>query len=127
MCFSVAAALTESSLRCRSAPRRGRRSYIRPYSGTKGSSSPERGIHPPGEGTATLAPRRKSCRRGETCDVDAGAGLVGLLVGLLVGPVADRIATNAPRHDPLPRRVSRSPPLALATLRPPPLPRRRPP
>jgi leader peptidase (prepilin peptidase)/N-methyltransferase len=28
--------------------------------------------------------------------VNLGAGLVGLLLGLLVGPVADRIATNAP-------------------------------
>jgi leader peptidase (prepilin peptidase)/N-methyltransferase len=28
--------------------------------------------------------------------VDVGAGLVGLFLGLLVGPVADRIATNAP-------------------------------
>jgi len=28
--------------------------------------------------------------------VDLGAGLVGLLLGLLVGPVADRVATNAP-------------------------------
>jgi leader peptidase (prepilin peptidase) / N-methyltransferase len=28
--------------------------------------------------------------------VDVGAGLVGLLLGLVVGPVADRVATNAP-------------------------------
>jgi leader peptidase (prepilin peptidase)/N-methyltransferase len=28
--------------------------------------------------------------------VDVGAGLVGLLLGLLVGPIADRVATNAP-------------------------------
>jgi leader peptidase (prepilin peptidase)/N-methyltransferase len=28
--------------------------------------------------------------------VDLGAGLVGLLLGLLVGPLADRVATNAP-------------------------------
>ena len=28
--------------------------------------------------------------------MDVGAGLVGLLLGLLVGPIADRVATNAP-------------------------------
>jgi leader peptidase (prepilin peptidase)/N-methyltransferase len=28
--------------------------------------------------------------------VDVGAGLAGLLLGLLVGPIADRVATNAP-------------------------------
>jgi leader peptidase (prepilin peptidase) / N-methyltransferase len=47
--------------------------------------------------------------------VDVGAGLVGLLAGLLVGPLADRVATNAPLHDPLLRRVPRSPRLALLT------------
>jgi leader peptidase (prepilin peptidase) / N-methyltransferase len=41
--------------------------------------------------------------------VDVGAGLVGLLAGLLVGPLADRVATNAPLHDPLLRSVPRSP------------------
>jgi prepilin signal peptidase PulO-like enzyme (type II secretory pathway) len=45
--------------------------------------------------------------------VDVGAGLVGLLAGLLVGPLADRLATNAPLHEPLVRRVPRSPRLAL--------------
>jgi leader peptidase (prepilin peptidase)/N-methyltransferase len=48
--------------------------------------------------------------------VDAGAGLVGLLAGLLVGPLADRLATNAPLHDPLLRSVPRSPRLALVAL-----------
>jgi len=48
--------------------------------------------------------------------VDAGAGLVGLLAGLLVGPLADRLATNAPLHDPLLRRVPRSPRLVLVVL-----------
>lgn len=43
------------------------------------------------------------------------AGVVGLLVGALVGPLADRLATNAPKHDPLLRRVPRSPRLALVT------------
>jgi leader peptidase (prepilin peptidase)/N-methyltransferase len=47
--------------------------------------------------------------------VDVGAGVVGLLVGLLVGPVADRLATNAPLHDPLLQRVPRSPRLPLVT------------
>jgi prepilin signal peptidase PulO-like enzyme (type II secretory pathway) len=40
--------------------------------------------------------------------VDVAAGLVGLLAGLLIGPVADRVATNSPRHDPLLRSVPRS-------------------
>jgi leader peptidase (prepilin peptidase)/N-methyltransferase len=41
--------------------------------------------------------------------VDVAAGLVGLLAGVLVSPLADRIATNAPLHDPLLRSVPRSP------------------
>jgi leader peptidase (prepilin peptidase) / N-methyltransferase len=48
--------------------------------------------------------------------VDLAAGLVGLLAGVLVGPVADRIATNAPLHDPLLRSVSSSPRLPLIVL-----------
>jgi leader peptidase (prepilin peptidase)/N-methyltransferase len=48
--------------------------------------------------------------------VDLAAGLVGLLAGVLVGPVADRIATNAPLHDPLLRSVPRSPRLPLVVL-----------
>ena len=48
--------------------------------------------------------------------VDAGAGLVGLLAGLLVGPLADRLATNAPLHDPLLRSAPRSPRLVLVVL-----------
>jgi len=48
--------------------------------------------------------------------VDVGAGLVGLLVGLGVSPVADRVATNAPLHDPLLRSVPRSPRLWLVAL-----------
>jgi leader peptidase (prepilin peptidase) / N-methyltransferase len=48
--------------------------------------------------------------------VDVAAGLVGLLLGVLVGPVADRVATNAPRHDPLLRSVPRSPRLPMVTL-----------
>jgi leader peptidase (prepilin peptidase) / N-methyltransferase len=75
--------------------------------------------HPPGEGMP-LGPasrsRRKSAGGAESFDVDAGAGLVGLLAGVLVGPVADRLATNAPLHDPLLRRVPRSPRLPLVVL-----------
>jgi leader peptidase (prepilin peptidase)/N-methyltransferase len=52
----------------------------------------------------------------ESRSVDLAAGLVGLLAGVLVGPVADRIATNAPLHDPLLRSTPRSPRLALVVL-----------
>jgi leader peptidase (prepilin peptidase)/N-methyltransferase len=48
--------------------------------------------------------------------VDVAAGLVGLVAGLLVSPLADRIATNAPLHDPLLRSVPRSPRLPLVAL-----------
>jgi leader peptidase (prepilin peptidase)/N-methyltransferase len=48
--------------------------------------------------------------------VDVAAGLVGLLAGLLVSPLADRIATNAPLHDPLLRSVPRSSRLLLVLL-----------
>jgi len=48
--------------------------------------------------------------------MDLAAGLVGLLLGVLVGPLADRIATNAPLHDPLLRSVPRSPRLPLVLL-----------
>ncbi|MDQ3379910.1 MAG: A24 family peptidase [Actinomycetota bacterium] len=47
--------------------------------------------------------------------MNLGAGLVGLLAGLVVGPLADRLATNAPLHDPLLRRVPFSPRLPLVT------------
>jgi len=47
--------------------------------------------------------------------VNLGAGLVGLLAGLVVGPLADRLATNAPLHEPLLRRVPFSPRLPLVT------------
>jgi leader peptidase (prepilin peptidase) / N-methyltransferase len=53
---------------------------------------------------------------GEPRSVDVAAGLVGLLAGVLVSPLADRIATNAPVHEPLLRSVPRSGrlPLVLA-------------
>ncbi len=47
--------------------------------------------------------------------MNLGAGLVGLLAGLVVGPLADRLATNAPLHEPLLRRVPFSPRLPLVT------------
>jgi leader peptidase (prepilin peptidase)/N-methyltransferase len=40
--------------------------------------------------------------------VNVAAGVVGLLLGTLVAPLADRIATNAPLHEPLLRHVPRS-------------------
>ena len=48
--------------------------------------------------------------------MDVGAGLVGLLVGLVVSPLADRVATNAPLHDPLLKSVPRSRRLWLVAL-----------
>ena len=48
--------------------------------------------------------------------VDLAAGLVGLFLGVLVSPLADRIATNAPLHDPLLRSVPRSPRFPLVLL-----------
>jgi leader peptidase (prepilin peptidase)/N-methyltransferase len=48
--------------------------------------------------------------------VDVGAGVVGLLAGLVLSPLADRLATNAPLHDPLLKAVPRSPRLWLVAL-----------
>jgi prepilin signal peptidase PulO-like enzyme (type II secretory pathway) len=45
--------------------------------------------------------------------VDVAAGVVGLLAGLAVGPLADRLATNAPIGAPLLERVPFSPRLPL--------------
>ena len=47
--------------------------------------------------------------------MDLAAGLVGLLAGVAVGPVADRLATNAPVGAPLLARVPFSPRLPLVT------------
>ena len=52
----------------------------------------------------------------ESVLVDASAGLAllaGLLAGAAVGPLADRVATNAPLHQPLLAAVPRSPRLPL--------------
>ena len=48
--------------------------------------------------------------------MDLAAGIAGLLLGALVAPVADRIATNAPLHEPLLRNVPRSSRLPLVLL-----------
>ena len=48
--------------------------------------------------------------------MDVGAGVVGLLAGLALAPLADRLATNAPLHDPLLKSVPRSPRLWLVAL-----------
>ena len=47
--------------------------------------------------------------------MDVAAGLVGLIVGALAGPLADRLATNAPEHQPLVRSVPPSSRLPLVT------------
>jgi leader peptidase (prepilin peptidase)/N-methyltransferase len=51
----------------------------------------------------------------ESTSVDLGAGLVGLLAGLAVGPLADRLASNAPIGNPLLGRVPVSRALPLVT------------
>jgi leader peptidase (prepilin peptidase) / N-methyltransferase len=49
---------------------------------------------------------RSSGAAAESRFVDVAAGVVGLLAGLAVGPLADRLATNAPIGAPLLERVS---------------------
>ena len=58
--------------------------------------------------------RNAACLR-ESRAVNLGAGLLGLAAGLVVGPLADRLATNAPIHAPLLRRVPFSRRLPLVT------------
>jgi leader peptidase (prepilin peptidase)/N-methyltransferase len=48
--------------------------------------------------------------------VDVGAGLVGLLAGLAVGPLVDRVATNAPGSGHVLATVARSPRFLLVML-----------
>lgn len=48
--------------------------------------------------------------------MEAGAGIAGGLLGLALGPVADRLATNAPARAPLLARVPVSRRLALVTV-----------
>jgi leader peptidase (prepilin peptidase) / N-methyltransferase len=59
---------------------------------------------------------RKPSLIAESGDVDVAAGLVGLVAGLVVSPLADRLATNAPLHDPLLKSVPRSRRLWLVAL-----------
>jgi prepilin signal peptidase PulO-like enzyme (type II secretory pathway) len=47
--------------------------------------------------------------------VDPAAGIVGLVLGVAAGPIADRLATNAPVKDPLLKRVPFSPRLPFVT------------
>ena len=68
-----------------------------------------------GDAARSQHPRRNPGAIGESRAVNLGAGLVGLLVGLAVAPLADRLATNAPIGAPLLRRVSFSPRLPLVT------------
>lgn len=62
----------------------------------------------------SLAGRNAGAPR-ESRAVNLAAGLVGLLAGVVVGPLADRLATNAPVHTPLLRAVPFSPRLPLVT------------
>jgi leader peptidase (prepilin peptidase)/N-methyltransferase len=48
--------------------------------------------------------------------VNVAAGLVGLVAGVVLSPLGDRIATNAPLHEPLLHRVPRSPRFPLLVL-----------
>ena len=51
----------------------------------------------------------------ESVHVDLTTGLIGLLAGLVAGPAADRLASNAVLHRPLLGSVARSPRLPLVT------------
>lgn len=62
------------------------------------------------------SPGRKCVSVRESVSVEAAAGLTGLLVGLVVGPLADRLATNAPLHRPLLAGTARSPRLPLVVV-----------
>jgi leader peptidase (prepilin peptidase)/N-methyltransferase len=48
--------------------------------------------------------------------MDLGAGTIGLIAGLAVGPLADRLATNAPLHRPLLAATPRSRAFPLVLL-----------
>jgi leader peptidase (prepilin peptidase)/N-methyltransferase len=47
--------------------------------------------------------------------VHVAAAILGLVLGAVVGPLADRLATNAPRHDPLLASTPRSTRFVLVT------------
>lgn len=59
--------------------------------------------------------RRKAGRARESRAVDVAAGIVGVIVGVAAGPLADRIATNAPARLPLLARAPFSRRLGLIT------------
>jgi leader peptidase (prepilin peptidase)/N-methyltransferase len=59
---------------------------------------------------------RKRDARGKSSVVDPAAGIVGLLAGAAVGPLADRIAINAPIKEPLLARTSFTRRSALVTV-----------
>lgn len=52
----------------------------------------------------------------ESGHVDVVAGIVGLVLGALVGPLADRVATNTPEHQSPLRPVPRSPRLPIVIV-----------
>lgn len=58
--------------------------------------------------TKYLETGRKCVSARESMHVDVAAGIAGLLVGLAVGPLADRLATNAPARRSLLAAVPRS-------------------
>jgi prepilin signal peptidase PulO-like enzyme (type II secretory pathway) len=61
-------------------------------------------------------PGRITPTSAESVSVDLAAGLVGLVLGVLVAPLADRVATNTPVHAPPLRSVPRSSRLPLVLL-----------
>lgn len=69
----------------------------------------------PARGMAWPRPGRKQASLGEIGLVDVTAGFVGLFAGVAIGPLADRLATNAPLHEPLLKSVPRSSRLLLVT------------
>ena len=75
--------------------------------------SPSRG-HPKGD--VRVPGGRRGRRTTESRRVDVVAGALGLFAGLLVSPLVDRLATNAPVGRPLLARAPRSPRLPLVAL-----------
>lgn len=60
------------------------------------------GMSQTGDGCITLSGEGGGPRLGrESRGMDVGAGIVGLVAGLVAGPVVDRLATNAPIRQPL--------------------------
>lgn len=59
---------------------------------------------------------RRPCPARESRGVNAAAGLAGFVLGLVVGPLADRLASNAPVGKPLLASAPRSSRLLLVTM-----------